>query len=324
MPRLRIADTASPGWTRRNYGRGYRVFDEHGALVDHAAELERVSALAIPPAWKKVWIAPYANAHIQAVGIDAAGRRQYIYHEQWTRKQAALKYDRALELAAQLPQARGRVTRALRSDSGSRERALAVAFRLLDTAHLRVGGERYAVEHGSRGLSTLNCSDASVHGDTVELHFLGKGGVEWSSETTDAELATAVRTLKRRGAGERLLAWRDGDQWHPLHASEINDYVRECAGGEFTAKDFRTLSGTIAAASTLAGIGCRNSTAARQKAVRAAVVATAELLGNTPAIAKGSYIDPRVFDRYRDGQLLQTRAVSGESALRALLLGAQD
>lgn len=321
MPRLRTADTAGPGWTRRRFGRGYRLLDERGAVLDAGDARARVDALAIPPAWTKVWISPQPNAHIQAIGTDAAGRRQYIYHEQWSRKQAALKYDRALELAEQLPHARRRATRDLRSEPGSRERALGVAFRLLDSAYLRVGSEQYAAEHGSRGLSTLDCSDASVHGDTVALNFDGKGGVEWSSETTDAELAAAVRSLKRRGAGERLLAWNDGGQWHPLHASEINEYLKQCTAGDFTAKDFRTLNGTIAAAATLAGIGCRDSPTARQKAMRAAVVATAELLGNTPAIAKGSYIDPRVFDRYRDGQLMQTHGVSGESALRALILG---
>lgn len=322
MPRLRTADTAGPGWTRRRFGRGYRLLDEHGELIDDAQARARVDALAIPPAWSKVWIAPQPNAHVQAVGTDAAGRRQYIYHQQWSRKQAALKYDRALELAAQLPHARGRVTRELRSPAGSQQRALAVAFRLLDSAHLRVGNEQYAAEHGSRGLSTLDCADASVHGDTVELRFAGKGGVEWSSDTADAELAAAVRSLKHRGAGERLLAWNDGGQWHPLHASEINDYVKQCTTGDFTAKDFRTLNGTIAAATTLATIGCRDSPTGRKKAMRAAVLATSELLGNTPAIAKGSYIDPRVFDRYSDGQLLQTHGISGENALRLLILGA--
>ncbi len=324
MPRLRTADTSRPGWTRRRFGRGYRLLDEHGCVIESTEERARVDALAIPPAWTQLWIAPHPNAHIQAVGTDAAGRRQYIYHERWSRKRASLKYDRAVLLAEHLPQARARVTRDLNSEAGSRTRALAVAFRLLDSAHLRVGSEQYANENGSRGLSTLDCGDATVHGDIVALRFIGKGAIEWSSETTDATLATAVRSLKRRGAGERLLAWKDGSTWHPLRSSEINDYVRDCTRGEFTAKDFRTLNGTIAASVALAQSGVQSTESARKKAMRSAVVATAELLGNTPAIAKSSYIDPRVFDRYRDGRLIETRGRSSESAVRALILGNDD
>jgi DNA topoisomerase-1 len=324
MPRLRTAQLAKPGLGRRRSGRGFRLLDEHGQPLGDTADRRRIQALAIPPAWTDVWIAPQANAHIQAVGTDAAGRRQYIYHAQWSRKQAELKYDRALELAERLPQARARVTRDLRGKPATRERALAVAFRLLDSAHLRVGSEQYALQHGSRGLSTLDCSDATVHGDTVVLGFAGKGAIEWGSETTDAELAAAVRSLKRRGPGERLLAWNDAGLWKALHADEVNDYVRETTKGDFTAKDFRTLHGTIAAATSLASSAGAKSARSQQRAMREAVTLTAELLGNTATIAKASYIDPRVFDRFRDGQTMQTRGISPESAIRLLILGPES
>lgn len=320
MARLRSADTSSPGWTFVNDDSGRVLVDTRGRPITDAAALDRVDNLVIPPAWANVWIAPQPNSHIQAVGTDIAGRRQYIYHEQWLQQRGREKYDRMLELAASLPSARGLVTRDLRSSYGSRERALAVAFRLLDSAYLRVGSERYARRHGSRGLTTLLGEHATVSGATVILDFAGKSGMSWGSETTDAELASAVRSLKRRGKTERLLAWRDGAAWHPLKPTEVNAYVKERTHGEFTAKDFRTLHGTTTAAAELASLGVQATATARTRAIREAVTRTADRLGNTPAVARASYIDPRVFDRYRDGWLLETGRVTPERALRRLIM----
>ena len=322
MPRLRRSDTTGPGLGRRRTRSGFRYVDEGGNPLRDEATIERITALVIPPAWTDVWIAPYPNGHIQAVGTDGAGRRQYLYHDAWSRKQAERKFDRALDLAAALPSARRLVTRDLRGVTGSRERALATGFRLLDSARLRVGSERFALEHGSHGLTTLLCAHATVSGDSVLLDFPGKSGQAWSSETEDADLAAVVRSLKTRGPRARLLAWKSDDQWRALSAQEVNEYVRLRTNGDFTAKDFRTLHGSIIAASALRRLGVAPTATRCARNVIVAVKETADALGNTPAIARSSYIDPRVLDRYQSGDLLENRGVAPETALRNLLLGA--
>jgi DNA topoisomerase-1 len=284
-----------------------------------AATRARIDALVIPPAWTEVWICPFPNGHIQATGRDAAGRTQYLYHEAWRLQKDRVKFDRMLELAASLPPARRRVTRDLRGDD-PRQRTLAAAFRMLDAGSLRVGSDRYAELHGSHGLSTLLCSHVVVSGDTVRLEFPGKSGQEWYSELVDPDLAAALRPLKRRGPTARLLAYKDDAGWHPVSAEDINRYVRERTGGEFTAKDFRTLTGTVTAARSLARSGPQPNKTARARAVREAVKDTAELLGNTLAVARSSYIDPRVLDRFEHGRTIdRDRLDSAESELRALL-----
>jgi DNA topoisomerase-1 len=299
-------------------GRGWRYTTEEGDPVDDATR-ERIAALVIPPAWREVWIAPYPNGHIQAVGLDDAGRRQYLYHPAWREQMDGQKYDRALELAATLPAARRGVTVDLRRDDLSREQVLAGAFRMLDTGSLRVGSERYAAEHGSFGLSTLLGAHATVtRDDTIELRFPAKSGQEWESDIRDPDLAALVRRLKRRGSRSRLLAWRDERGWHPLAAAEINDDVRERTGGEFSAKDFRTLHGTAAAALSLARTGPRDTPTGRARAVSAAIRAAADELNNTPAIARASYVDPRLLDAYEAGLTVEV-GPSVESELRRLL-----
>lgn len=322
MPRLRRSDTSGPGYTRRKAGKGFRYLDEGGRELRDTETLGRIRALVIPPAWTDVWISPYPNGHIQATGVDAAGRRQYMYHDAWRLQKDRLKFDRMLELAAVLPGARGGVTRDLRcrDDDLCRPRVLGGAFRMLDTGMLRVGSERYADAHGSYGLSTLLGAHATVTGgDTVVLDFPGKSGQPWESEIADPDLAELVARLKRRGPRARLLAWTDDRGPHPLSASDINADVRERTGGDFTAKDFRTLHGTVTAAVALAQIGPGPSITARKKAIVQAVRLASEALGNTPAIAKASYIDPRILDRYQKGELIDLGR-SPEGALRDLLL----
>jgi len=317
MPRLRRSDSSGPGIHRVRAGKGFAYREENGDLVTDPALKERIAALAIPPAWTEVWICPYPNGHIQATGVDAAGRRQYLYHPTWRRQKDRIKYDRALSLAESLPAARGRVTRDLRLPEPVRERALAAAFRLLDLGSLRVGSDRYFEEHGSHGLTTLLCSHATVSGDRIALSFPAKSGQPWESEIVDADLAAVIRSLKRRGPSARLLAYRDGRVWNPVAAEEVNDYVRERTGGEFTAKDFRTLHGTVAAAVSLAEHGPERTPAARARAVVQAMKDAAEVLGNTPAIAKASYVDPRLIDHYRVGEVIDP--ARPESELRAML-----
>lgn len=321
MPRLRRSDTTAPGFGRRRTRSGFRYVDEAGQPLRDEATIDRITTLVIPPAWSDVWIAPQPNAHIQAVGIDDAGRRQYLYHEAWSRKQAERKFERALDLASALPPARRLVTLDLRGVPGSKERALAAGFRLLDSARLRVGSERFALEHGSHGLTTLLCAHATVSGDRVLLDFPGKSGQAWSSETEDADLAAVIRSLKTRGPRARLLAWKTDDRWRPLSAQEMNEYVRLRTNGDFTAKDFRTLHGSIIAATALRNLGVASSAARCARNVVVAVKETADALGNTPSIARSSYIDPRVLDRYQSGDLLQNRGRAPEAALRNLILG---
>lgn len=328
MPRLRRTDSSRPGLTRVRAGRGFSYRTADGTAVADAELRGRIEHLAIPPAWTDVWISPYDNGHIQATGLDAARRRQYIYHPTWREQKDRIKFDRALALAESLPTARRFVTRDLRVAGAGRDRVLAAAFRMLDTGSLRVGSERYAQEHGSHGLSTLLCAHATVSGDTVALAFPGKSGQDWDSDIRDADLAAVVRSLKRRGGRARLLAWRPDvggaeearAAWHPLRATEINEYVKERAGDEFTAKDFRTLHGTVAAAVSLARSGPQASASRQSRSLAQAMRDAADVLGNTPAVAKSSYVDPRLVDAYRHGETIDpARVHAAESEVRALL-----
>ena len=321
MPRLRRTDLTGEGVRRVRAGRGFTYRDHSGRTVTDPGLRERIAALAIPPAWTDVWICPFPNGHIQATGVDAAGRRQYLYHPTWREQKDRVKFDRALSLAESLPVARRQVTMDLRGPEPTKARALAAAFRMLDTANLRVGSEQYAEANGSFGLSTLRCSHATVSGDTVQLEFPSKSGQEWSSTITDPDLASVVRGLKQRGPRARLLAFRDdAGNWHPLSAADINDYVRERTGGDFTAKDFRTLAGTATAAVSLAKRGPVGTKSARTRAVAQAMRDAADALGNTASIARKSYVDPRIVDLYSAGTTIDpARTASPESELRNLL-----
>lgn len=321
MPRLRRSDSSGSGITRVRAGRGFSYRDADGTVIHDPELLARIRAIAIPPAWTDVWIAPYANGHIQATGLDAIGRRQYIYHPTWRQQKDRLKFDRALALAESLPGARRQVTIDLRQDGMPRSRVLAAGFRMLDTGSLRIGSERYAEANGSIGLTTLRCAHATVHGDTVELRFPAKSGQAWESDIRDEDLATVIRVLKRRGPTALLLSFQSGENQHrAVTAEELNDYVRERTGGEFTAKDFRTLHGTIAAAISLARHGPEPRRTRRARAVTQAMRDAADVLGNTPAIAKSSYVDPRIIDEYSHGRTIDPqRPASAESELRALL-----
>jgi len=320
MPRLRRSDSSGAGLHRVRAGRGFSYKDTAGHPIADSEMRKRIQQLAIPPAWTDVWIAPYPNGHIQATGVDAAGRRQYIYHPTWREQKDRIKFDRALSLAESLPTARRRVTMDLRAEEPTRERALAAAFRMLDTGSLRVGSEQYAESNGSHGLATLLCSHATVRDDIVSLHFPAKSGQEWRSEIADADLASVVQSLKRRGSNARLLAWRQGAKWHPVVAQEINAYVRERTGGEFTAKDFRTLHGTVVAAVSLAKHGSEPRKSARDRAIAQAMRDASAVLGNTPSIARKSYVDPRLIDRYTEHTTIDPRRLnSAETELRTLL-----
>lgn len=321
--RLRRSKVTGTGLRRRRSGTGFSYYDSKFELVTDGATKERIKQLAIPPAWTDVWISPYANGHIQACGTDDAGRRQYLYHPDWTAHSDRVKFDRILDLADTLRSARRAVTIALRTSDPTEQRALAAAFRLLDVGSLRVGSERYAEANNSHGLATLLCSHATVHlqpAPSVELSFPAKSGQSWQSTIIDADLAAVVSQLKRRGPNERLLAYRDEGAWHPLSPQRINEYVRERTGGDFTAKDFRTLRGTVIAAQSLAKAPPASSQRTGQRSVAAAIREVAETLGNTPAVARSSYVDPRVIDQYLLGiTLAEGSSEAPELRLRALV-----
>jgi DNA topoisomerase-1 len=306
-------------------GKGFSYRDLDGSTLPPGPVRERLEGLGIPPAWTDVWIAPFENGHIQATGLDAVGRRQYIYHPEWRERKDRLKFDRALQLAESLPTARRLVTIHLRSDGPTRERVLAAAFRMLDSGSLRVGSERYTNENGSHGLATLLCAHVQVRKDRLELNFPAKSGKDWESEIIDADLAALMRVLKRRGGNARLLAFKDGRSWRPLTSADINGYVKERTGSDFTAKDFRTLRGTVAAAVSLARSGPQKTVAARKRAISVAMLEAAAVLGNTPSIARKSYVDPRLLDHFAAGETIDPkRADAAETELRALLFREGD
>ncbi|MFE1646398.1 DNA topoisomerase IB [Microbacterium sp. P01] len=318
MPRLtRVVPFMDPGYTRVRVGTSHQFVTARGRTAGKKDQA-RIQAMVIPPAWTDVWISTRPDGHIQVVGTDAAGRKQYMYHPQWSARRDKGKFARALALAEALPRARARVTAALRTTGITRERTLAVAFRLLDQAAPRVGSTAYLKANGSRGLSTLQRRDATVAASVVTLSFPAKSGKHALLRIDDADLAAAVTELKTGRPGAPLLAPRRGRKRVALGAGEVNRYVHEVTGGAFTAKDFRTLRGTVAAAEELARIGVAHSEKERKRAELQAVRATADALGNTPAVARGSYIDPRVFTEYRRGRVM-TLSGSRDAAICALL-----
>jgi DNA topoisomerase-1 len=319
--RLRRSNTSGTGYSRRRSGRGFSYVDASGHLVSDPDTRARFAALAIPPAWKDVWIAPYPNGHIQATGVDAAGRRQYLYHPDWRLKQDRVKFARALELAESLPRARGYVTRCLRQGGATRERALAAAFRILDSGALRIGSDRYAEENGSHGLTTLQHSHVTVEGNTVHFAFPAKSGQSWQSSLTDPDVAAYVRDQPDTSPESPFLTWDDNGHVRSVSAADVNEFIKEHTGGDFTAKDFRTLRGTLAAAVSLAKNGPEATKRARSRALTAAMQAAADVLGNTPTIARSSYVDPRVVDAFTAGETIDpARTASAESELRRMLL----
>jgi DNA topoisomerase-1 len=258
----------------------------------------------IPPAWNDVWICPFPNGHIQATGIDAAGRKQYLYHPDWRVKRDAMKFDRVLEIGRDLAKTREGVLEHLVLDGMPLERAAATAVRLLDLGYFRIGSDAYADANGSFGLTTIRKRHVSRKKGRLVFCFVGKSGVEHCIEIDDPLAVAAVETMRRRQGSpeDELLAYREGKQWVDVNAGTVNDYLRRTMGADITAKDFRTWHATVLAAAALASSDePGNSAASRKRAVRKAMVEVSEYLGNTPTIAKSSYVDPRVIDKYEDG-----------------------
>lgn len=301
MVRLRTVSPATPGWTRRRHGRGFRYLDHQGERLP-TDDVERIRALVIPPAWEDVWISPAANGHIQAVGTDAAGRRQYLYHPDWRAKRDKLKFDRVLQAASRLPRVRRQIAVDLAHAGMPLTRANAVAVRLLDLGYFRIGSDAYADTNGSFGLTTLERRHVRMREGVLHFRFVGKSGIEHSIEIDDADVIAALDSMRRRRGRGHLLAYQEERAWIDLTAEAVNLYLSELFGGELTAKDFRTWHATVLAATALAlSTEAGDTKASRRRAVRDAVQEVAEYLGNTPTVARNSYIDPRVIDLYEAG-----------------------
>ncbi|GLE54292.1 DNA topoisomerase IB [Mycobacterium montefiorense] len=297
--RLRRSVLSTPGFERKRRGKGFAYYGTDGdVLVDEDA-LQRIKDLVIPPAWKKVWISPHPNGHIQAVGTDVAGRRQYLYHVAWQQDRAEEKFDRVLEMSTRLPDFRAHLADDLKRRGLTRRRVLALALRLLDRGYFRAGGEQYADEHESYGLSTLLCEHVTLRGDAVAFDFPAKSGVQRTVEIEDAEVIRAVRALMRRpGRTERLLSCRNASGWMDVRADDLNDRFKQLVGDDYTVKDLRTWHGTVLAAAAFVDADPPVSQRVVKRVEAAVMREVAEELGNTPAVARGSYVDPRVIAGY--------------------------
>ena len=313
--RLRRSTLDKPGLTRKRRGKGFAYYDSDGELLTDGKTLQRVKDLVIPPAWKKVWISPHPNGHIQAVGTDAAGRRQYIYHQAWQEERAEEKFDRVLDLSLQLPQWRARVTEDLGAKGLGRDRVLALALHLLDRGYFRAGGEQYADENESYGLATLLCEHITLHRDSVMFDYPAKSGVRRTLEITDEAVVRAVRSLMRReGRTDRLLVCRNGSGWTDIRADDLNARFKELVGEEYSVKDLRTWHGTVLAAEAFVDADPPVSQKVIKRVESAAMKEGSEALGNTPAVARGSYVDPRVVRGYEQGQTIAAAAKRADRA----------
>ncbi|HEY3007576.1 MAG TPA: DNA topoisomerase IB [Micromonosporaceae bacterium] len=300
--RLRRSDPGKPGYARRRRGRGFTYHGPDGRPITHPAELARLRDLVIPPAWRDVWICPDPRGHIQATGIDAAGRKQYLYHAEWRAKRDRAKFDHVLEVAARLPRLRRRVAADLGGRGLPRDRVLATIARLLDLGLFRVGGDEYANgDEPTYGVTTLRPEHAICDRRGVTFEYPAKGALERVQTITDERACAVLRALRRRRDGaDRLFAYWAGRRWRDVRSDDVNAYLREASRGEMTAKDFRTWHGTVLAATELAAEGPHGSASRQKRVIARTMREVAELLGNTPTVARASYVDPRVLDLYRD------------------------
>lgn len=301
---LRYASDCQPGFTRRRSGSGFRYFGISGKPLRNRDELARIDALVLPPAWENVWICPFANGHLQATGRDARGRKQYRYHDRWRKHRDEDKFSRMALFAATLPRIRRRVARDLARRGMPRERVLATIVRLLEASLIRVGNEEYAATNDSYGLTTFHDRHAVIHGPTIHFSFRGKSHVRHEVEVTDRKLAKIVRRCRDLPGYELFQYLDDSGKPRTIDSGDVNDYIREISGRDFTAKDFRTWNGSLLAAAALARQATPPSQAGIRRAIVAAVKEVAADLGNTPAVCRKSYIHPAVIEAFKTGALL--------------------
>jgi DNA topoisomerase-1 len=306
---LRRSDCAAPGVSRRRRGHGFQYVNPDGKSISDPESLQRIAELAIPPAWRDVWICLDPRGHLQATGVDAAGRKQYLYHARWRAHRDRRKFDSMLAFGAALPRLRRGVARDLTVDGGKRvrveqlteRRVLACAVRLLDLGFFRIGSEDYVERNESYGLTTMLREHVTVGEREVIFDFPAKSGQRRVQAISDPEALAVLAALKRRRTASQLLAYRAEGDWRDLTAEEVNAYLKRKSGALITAKDFRTWNATVLAAVALAGADGARGRAAREREVKRAVKTVAAYLGNTPAVCRASYVDPRVIDRFHAG-----------------------
>ena len=292
------------GWRRLGSRRRFRYEDSRGRPITDKAALERIDSLRVPPAWKDVWISPRAGAKLQATGVDSAGRRQYLYHPEFRARQEQAKFDRLVLFAERLPALRGAMAEHMQQEPLSFEWTAAVAVRLINQGWFRVGDERYAKQFKTFGITTLRKGHVRVRGSRVSFRFRAKHRVLCRTVLVDAELAEAIKELLATPAGSRLFRYRHNGELVNLGARRLNEYIREYLGEEFTAKDFRTWGGTLLAAVALAEREPAETATEQKRAVATVMRAVGERLGNTPAVARASYVSPAVVEQYLDGRTI--------------------
>ncbi|MGH3154579.1 MAG: DNA topoisomerase IB [Streptosporangiaceae bacterium] len=303
---LRRSDPNGAGIRRRCCGRGFTYVGADTATVKDQRTLARIKALVIPPAWQDVWICTDPHGHIQAMGIDSAWRRQYLYHDLWRQQRDQDKHDRVQRFGAALPDIRRALDQHLDARGLTRDRVLAAAIRLIDLGFFRPGGEEYAAQNGTFGVATIRKEHVRLTKDQLVFEYSAKGSKHREQAVAEDQVCAAIRSLRRRkGGGNQLLVYRSGPHWHDVTAADINDYLREISGDDYTAKDFRTWHATVLAAVGLAvSERAAGSDSARKRAIARVVAEVADYLGNTPAVARASYIDPRVIELYEDGHTI--------------------
>ena len=301
---LRYVTDSGPGIRRRRAGKGWTYIGTDGMRITDPDRVAWINRLAIPPAWTDVWICPVKRGHIQATGRDARGRKVYRYHPRWREVRDEAKYGRLVEFARALPRIRRRTERDLRRRGLPREKVLALVVRLLEETLIRVGNDEYARDNRSFGLSTLRDRHVEVRGESITFSFRGKSGKDHEIGVRDRRLARLVKQCQDI-PGQELFQYYDADGSRvDVTSGDVNDYLREISGDDFTAKDFRTWAGTVAAAMALQEFLEIDDEAGRKKAVVAAIETVAEQLGNTPTVCRACYVHPEVIDRYLDGTMI--------------------
>jgi DNA topoisomerase-1 len=312
---LRYVSDAQPGYTRKAKGDDFDYFDMEGKLIRDEQRLLRIKRLAIPPAWTDVWISPSANGHIQATGRDARKRKQYIYHERWREMRDENKYERIVSFGKALPKIRRRVSKDLSLPGLPRNKVLAAIVQLLELSFIRVGNEEYARENKSFGLTTMQDRHVDVKGSKMRFRFRGKSGIKHDVDITDRRIAKIILKLQDLPGQELFQCIDENDEVCDITSQDVNDYLREITGEDFTAKDFRTWAGTVLAAIALNAVGEFETKKQAKANIKNAVMAVAKTLGNTPAICRKCYVHPAVFENYLAGNSIEGLKRESDEAL---------
>ncbi len=316
---LKHVDDTSPGWSRRRVGKSFRYFDASGRAIRDENTLGRIKSLVIPPAWTEVWICPNADGHLQATGRDERGRKQYRYHPKWRAVRDETKYGRMVAFARALGPLRKKLEHDLSRPGLPREKVLAAVVRLLETTLIRVGNDEYARTNQSFGLTTMRDRHAKIEGATVRFEFKGKSGVKHAIRLEDRRLAKVIRRCQEL-PGQELFQYEDPDGTrHDIGSDDVNAYLREATGADFTAKDFRTWAGTVLASLALQEFQAFDSQAQAKKNLLRAIESVSKKLGNTPTVCRKCYIHPGVIDAYLDGSMIATLQQKAQKAMNRSL-----